>query len=125
MAHGVNMAELYRRRVRIESGPHEMQGWQVKITDADTGEEITHVARAVVTLDAREANVAELTYFEHDENGKIMRKDGLPIIKTVTVGSPELSVSAWERFDPPFYTHRRESEAIRFPQLPASPGAPS
>lgn len=104
---------LSRRRIRIESGLDEVRGWQVKITDADTGEEIGFVARAVITLDAREWNGVELTYYARDEQGKILTENRQPIMKTIVVGSPEVNVTA---FESPIPRPRKEPEPIVFPQ---------
>lgn len=102
------MSELYWRNIRIESAPDELNGWAVKVTDLETGQMISHIAKIVLTLDARELNVAQLEYFAHDEDGKLLLDERRqPIVETVTVSSPEVSISAVERFDPPYQMERR------------------
>lgn len=123
MVNSINMRELHRRRIRIESAPDKLAGWAVKVTDLETGEMIPHIARIVLTLNARELNTAQLTYFAHDEHGKILvDRKGKPILETVTVSTLEVSVTAAEQFDPPYVleTRRKEPEPIRFP--PAKEG---
>ena len=87
--------ETFKRQVRIIGKPGGLVGYMVTVQDAETGEPIEHVFRAVVTLDASELNVAELSYYETDkETGKMQDQ---PITKTITVEDPELDVTAYER----------------------------
>jgi hypothetical protein len=90
--------EQFKRRVRIEGGPDQVIGWKVKIIDAETGEEIRNVFRAIITLDARELNAVELFYYEVDEQtGKLIARDGKRLVeRRVKLQFPEVAVDAWE-----------------------------
>ncbi len=92
----MNLHEGFRRRVRIESVPDQLRGSRVSITDVETGEEITNVVKAVITLDAREYNGVELTYAKTDEYGKIMIRDDDIVRKTLRLNFPEIAVTALE-----------------------------
>lgn len=92
------MAELYRRNVRIQSKPNDTLGYMVSITDAESGEIIPGVFKAVVTLDANEVNQVEMSYYETQKNGApVVGSDHEPIIHTELVACAELDTTALER----------------------------
>lgn len=89
------MHETFRRRVRIKGGPGLPLGWKVTIEDAETGEMITTITKAVITLIPGEYNAVELTYMVSDEKGLLV-KDGEPIEKHTRVNFPEIDLDAYE-----------------------------
>lgn len=92
------MAELYRRNVRIACDPKALIGTAVKITDADTGETIPGVFKAVVTLDALKTNQAEISYYETKADGAVRTgPNNEPVVHVETVADPEVDITALER----------------------------
>ncbi len=92
----VRMHETFRRRVRIKGGPDLPIGWKVTIEDAETGEMITNITKAVITLLPGEYNAVEFTYMETDEKGQLLVKDGEPIEKHTRINFPEIDLDAYE-----------------------------
>lgn len=92
----------YKRRIRIECKPDAPHGRRTHITDLETGEEITNITRILLQLDAGEVNVAQVTYVEYDETGKIATEqvdDELePLFKTVLLKGSELDITAFEEW---------------------------
>ena len=89
--------QQYKRRVRIMSEPDEIVGWRVTVTDAETGEEIKNVYRAVITLDARELNAVELFYHEmNEQTDSLSRVLGHPVQRSMKSQFPLVSLDAWE-----------------------------
>jgi hypothetical protein len=92
------MDALFARRVRIKGEPDEYIGWKIRIEDGDTGELITNIFKAVITLIPGELNMVEFTYYEADkETGNLLLKDGEPIAKEKKVNFPEIDLDALER----------------------------
>jgi len=92
------VAELYKRKICIEGKPEQPMGYAIRISDADTGEEIPGMFKATVHLNATELNTAELTYYETGDKGSVVvGSDNEPIIHTATVEHPEVSLTAFER----------------------------
>ncbi len=92
----MRMHETFRRRVRIKGGPDLPIGWKVTIEDAETGEMISNITKAVITLIPGEYNAVEFTYMETDEKGKLLLKDGELIEKHTRVNFPEIDLDAYE-----------------------------
>ncbi len=86
----------YRRRVRIRCRHDLPHGACVSITDADTGEAIPHVAKIVLTLAADDINKAEITYYETDEAGRYIIKDGDVVERTEETADVDFDLSAFE-----------------------------
>src|SRR6266446_8415201 len=95
----MNINELYKRRIRIEGGLDDTHGYKLAVKDLETGEDILNVARIALVLDAKKINRANVVYYEMDENNKIVLKDGDPVIKVVILDNPDVSVSAFERYN--------------------------
>jgi hypothetical protein len=92
------MDTLFARRVRIKGGPDELIGWKIVIEDRETGEAITNIFKAVITLIPGELNMVTFTYYEVDkETGQVLLKDGEPIAKEMKVHFPEIDLTALER----------------------------
>ncbi len=88
----------YVKRVHIVSQLQDASiGWKVMIYDADTGEPVDHICRAVITLDARELNVVELFYYQYDEHGnRLTDATGNFILNKIYRNFPDVDVYALE-----------------------------
>ena len=95
----MNINEQYKRRIRIEGGLDDTDGYKLKVSDVETDEAILNVARIALVLDAKKINRANVVYYEMDEHDKLVVKDGEPVIKVVILANPDVSVTAFERFD--------------------------
>ncbi len=94
----MRMDALFARRVRIKGEPDLPIGFKVRIEDVETGEAITNIFKAVITLIPGELNMVEFTYYETDEEtGQLLLKDGEPIAKEMKVHFPEIDLTALER----------------------------
>lgn len=89
--------QRYRRRVRIECDPNQPHSHSVSVRDLDTGEIIPGVACVVIYLNPTKVNEAELTYWETDEQGRILLRDDKPIARKLRVEDLEVDISAYER----------------------------
>src|SRR5581483_2949374 len=90
---------ITRRRVRIQSAPDkdkEVVGWFVSIVDAETGEHIPRVARAVITLDAGDVNQVELVQYAVDEQGDLLTKVNDVVVQVMASNNPEVDITAFE-----------------------------
>src|SRR6266567_1600238 len=92
----VRMHETVKRRVHIKGGRDLPIGWKVTIEDAETGEMITNITKAVITLLPGEYNAVEFTYMETDEKGQLLVNDGEPIEKHTRINFPEIDLDAYE-----------------------------
>lgn len=80
--------EKWKRRVRIANKSYDkMVGYNVYVTDLETGQTITNITEVVIRLKASEYNVAEITYYEANKD-----EDA----KTITLTDCEVEVSAYE-----------------------------
>jgi hypothetical protein len=95
----MNMNETYKRRIRVEGGLDDTHGYLLKVYDMETGAEIVNVARIALVLDAKKINRANVVYYEMDENNKLVLKDGEPVIKVAILDNPDVSVTAFERYN--------------------------
>jgi hypothetical protein len=87
----------YKRRVRIIGRTNELEGYKVDVQDAETGESIPNVARAVIVLRPTEINVAILTMFREDPNThRIIAVDGDVKEDLVRANLPEIDITALE-----------------------------
>src|SRR5260221_135055 len=101
----MHIDEGYKRRIRIEGDLDRLDSRRMHITDIETGEAITNILAATIYLKAREVNEAVITYdikadvvyAEHDEQGKLVVKDGDVVEKVNTLDNPVVRVSAFER----------------------------
>ena len=92
----MNIDATYKRRIRIECDPDKPYGRRTHIIDVETGEDITNVTHVMIYLDPRETNVAKLTYFECDERGQVVVRDGEPVSGEVTIENSEIALTVWE-----------------------------
>jgi hypothetical protein len=90
------MTEMYRRRIRVEGKPEAIDSNLLTVHDADTGEQLTHVAAIDMHLEVGAVSTATVQYYEEDEHGKLALDNGKPIRKTVGTSNPEVSVTAME-----------------------------
>lgn len=87
----------YNRRVRIIGKPNELEGYKVDVQDAETGESIPNVARAVIVLRPTGINVAILTMFREDPNTRrIVLVDDDVKEDLIRADLPEIDVTALE-----------------------------
>lgn len=87
----------YKRRIRIIGKPNELEGYKVDVQDAETGESIPNVARAVIVLRSTEINVAILTMFREDPNThRIRLVDDDVKEDLIRADLPEIDVTALE-----------------------------
>jgi hypothetical protein len=92
------MDALFARRVRIKGEPDMPIGFKIRIEDVETGEGITNICKAVITLIPGELNMVEFTYHEADkETGNLLLKDGEPIHHEIKINFPEIDLTALER----------------------------
>lgn len=85
----------FKRRIHIMGKPDDVRGYMLKVYDTETSEEILNIACIELLLDVREQNVAKITYYEYDEQGKpVFGYDGPH--STVTVDNPSLNLTARE-----------------------------
>ena len=98
----MRLDEHFKRRVRIEGKANETLGRRLIVRDLETGEEIEHVTRVTIYLDANgKQNRAELTYAIADAHGRLLQpKRGKLVEKTISVDNPEVALTAWETFNP-------------------------
>lgn len=92
----MRMHEQFKRRVRIEGKFDGLHSYHVHIIDVETGEMILNVAKAVITLIPGEYNAVELTYYDTNEDGKLVLKDGHPVPKHIRLNAPEFALTALE-----------------------------
>jgi hypothetical protein len=97
----MNIDENYKRRIRIIGKPGETRGYAMSVYDANTGEGITNVTSIMVGLSASGENKAEVTYNEHDVQGKMVMRDNDVVEATLAVENPEIDVTAQEVVPPP------------------------
>jgi hypothetical protein len=85
------------RRVRITNDPQQLPTpFGVSVVDARTGEPIPNVFRVVITIDVKDVNKAEITYYESDAAGKLVVKDNDVVVSTVESIDPEIDITAFE-----------------------------
>lgn len=63
------MAEIdgtYKRRINIAGKADDVEGWMLKIYDAETGKEITNIHGVFVTLKANRVNEATILYYDQN-----------------------------------------------------------
>jgi hypothetical protein len=93
-----------KRRVRIEGKLDDLAGYNLKIIDLDTGEEITNITKAEITLLPGECNTVKFTYLKENERGKAyMEQTGEVAIGEVVINSPDLSFTANEFSETEFW----------------------
>src|SRR5437660_657444 len=97
----VIMHERWARRIRITSKPDQLIGWHVRIEDVTTGELITNITRAVITLIPGELNAVELSYLAADEETKRpIVLNGDVIERKIKLQFPQVELTALERKSP-------------------------
>ncbi len=84
----------FKRRIHIMGKPDNVVGYMLKVYDAETSEEILGITRIALILDARRDNVAKITYYEYDEQGKPVF--GSSVQGTIITDNPSLNLTAWE-----------------------------
>lgn len=87
----------YNRRIRIHGNDAEMRGHSLYVYDHETGKAITHVKSIHVYLDAELLNYADVTFYETDEEGHLLKGENGPILTTIRTPTPEVAVSAWAK----------------------------
>ena len=90
------MTEMFRRRIRVEGQPEDIKGYSLTARDTETHEQLLYIAEIDLHLSARSLSTATLTYYDVDVQGKLLIKDGEPVIKTATTNNPEVSLTALE-----------------------------
>lgn len=78
-------------RLRIVGKLDDARGYNVQVHDADTGEQVTNIARIVLTLDPVQVNYADVTYYA-----------GKDEVQSVTLKDAEVDVIAYvggERYE--------------------------
>jgi hypothetical protein len=100
------MTEQFRRRVRIK-GEHTTMptGTMISIQDVETGEGITNISKAVITLIPGELNIVEFTYIEANELGQIFLHNGDVVEKHLKLNGPEIDLTALERLQKDKHGH--------------------
>lgn len=84
---------IMANHVRISSEPDKLPvGCYVSVSDAETGESIENCFRAVITLDAGGANMAELTMYDDKQP---YPAGGPTKTKTMLVEKPEVDLTAF------------------------------
>ncbi len=89
------MAELSKRRIRIQGKPDDTRAFFVTITDMETGEPIDNVVFATIYLDPRDVCKAVLTYDETDKNGQVIANDGVTVERSAEVENPVIDITAY------------------------------
>ena len=95
------MAIYAKRRIRIENTTDSaLNGSKVKVTNTVTGEELSHIRSIDVHMEPGEIIAANITYYEHKEDGSLVVVDRKPVEHQETVHDPELSIIALEQLSP-------------------------
>lgn len=97
------------RRIRIHTrkealSPHARF---VEVTDMETGEEITNIVRIKINLEARGNTLAYITAIPRAWDGRVLQKNGKPIMETYVVEDVELDIIALEGGDASERTRHR------------------
>lgn len=89
----------YNRRIRIHGNDAEMKGFNMYVYDQETGEVLDCVKSIHIYLDANALNYADVTFYETDEEGRILKgeTEGDAVLTTVRTPTPEVAVSAWTK----------------------------
>lgn len=90
----VKIDKNFKRRIRIVGKPGEVRGLGVEVQDADTGEVIDDIFRAIVRLDASSINTVVLSYY--DSPVRKSETSDRPVVNTITATNPEMDVTACE-----------------------------
>ncbi len=93
----MRMTETFKRRVRIRGKPDDLIGFNIVIEDVETGEMITNICKAVITLIPGELNMVEFMYYAEDQADHLILHNGQPIFKEIKVHFPEIDLTALER----------------------------
>jgi hypothetical protein len=92
------MNGTFKRRVRIKGKPNEFNSFKIMVEDIETGEMIGNICKIVITLIPGGVNIVDFTYYEANaETGRLLLKDGQPIVKEIQLDSPEIDLDALER----------------------------
>ncbi len=86
----------YKRRIRIQCLDDMPAPIKTIVTDLETGERIDNIQHISIQLDAKLLHMAQITYMEYDDDGKVATKDFNPVTETITLQDFELDVSALE-----------------------------
>jgi hypothetical protein len=132
----VNLDDNYTpRKVRISGDPDAISGYKLRVSDAQTGEEILNVVSALVRLDATSYNQVELTYHPLNERGQvIVGESGEAVTQTCTTQA-ELALTAlshmtlaeavaqcfhstYERLAPEFGYETRKASSVPWKDVP-------
>lgn len=89
--------DAYKRRLRIVCKPENPTGYSVSITDLDTGKAVPNVCAAVIYLKPDKVNEVELTYWESDEQGRIIQVEDDVVVKRLRVNEPEIDLTVYEK----------------------------
>ena len=87
---------IYKRRVRIHGDEKMTAGCNVVLQDFDTKEELNSVTDVNIHICWHEPAIAQLTYFERDENNRPVVVDGSLQFHKETVQVPSLDITALE-----------------------------
>ena len=87
---------IYKRRVRIHGDEKMTAGHNVTLQDFDTKEELNSVTDVNIHICGHELAMAQLTYFERDEDNRPVVVDGSLQFHKETVQVPSLDITALE-----------------------------
>ena len=81
----------HKRLIRIEGQGKRLDGRDINVYDAETGEQLLNIYRITLRIDGRGDNEADITYHKLEAPDRLAQMEGKDAEESVTVKDVEIS----------------------------------